>query len=130
MALDRIDPRKLGALAFSLPPLSLLLLNLQPGITAVAFVTGVGCGIAAGSEVAVLGYLTSRYFPLNSFGVLLSILSSAATLASGLGPLAAGYAYDRLGYYQVPIWIGIVASLSTIPLLLSLPRLARIRPTE
>lgn len=60
----------------------------------------IGLGMGIGGEIDVLGYLTSRYFKLTSFGSVYGALFSLVTLGTALGPYLMGLSHDRIGDYQ------------------------------
>lgn len=56
-------------------------------------------GYAAGTKTHITGYLTAGYAGMRSFGAIYGFMSALMSLASGLGPLLAGFTYDRSGGY-------------------------------
>jgi len=64
-----------------------------------AFLVGLGLG----AEVDIIAYLMSRYFGLRSLGAAFGVAFGAFVLASGLGPLIMGFAFDRTGSYRAPL---------------------------
>lgn len=105
--LDRISGALVGAVAFSLPILVSFLLIHFDGQATTAFAIAFLLGLSLGGEVDVLAYLTSRYFGLRNFGTLFAIIVALQTLALGLGPLIAGFVYDRYATYE-PLLFGLM----------------------
>ena len=68
-------------------------------------------GIGQGSELGLAAYFTGRYFGLSNMGEIYGYAYSAATVASGLGPLLMGYVYDRSGSYG-PMLLAFQAALA------------------
>jgi MFS family permease len=66
-------------------------------------------GLAAGAEVDLLAYLTSRYYGLKAYGEIYGWQLSFFSLGAGVGPILMGAAHDRLGDYQTGLYV--VASL-------------------
>jgi MFS family permease len=64
-----------------------------------AFLVGLGFG----AEVDIIGYLITRYFGLRALGTAFGFAFGAFVLASGLGPLIMGFAFDRTGSYDAPL---------------------------
>jgi MFS family permease len=64
-----------------------------------AFLVGLGMG----AEMDIIAYLISRYFGLRSLGAAFGAAFCAFVLASGLGPLIMGFAFDRTGSYRAPL---------------------------
>lgn len=79
-------------------------------------------GYSAGSKLQIASYLTARYGGLRNFGVIYGIITSAVTLGSGLGPLAAGLVYDQTGGYSAFLWAGAVGSVLCGLIIATLPR--------
>jgi MFS family permease len=64
-----------------------------------AFLVGLGLG----AEVDIVAYLMGRYFGLPSLGMAFGFAFGAFVLASGLGPLMMGFAFDHTGSYRAPL---------------------------
>lgn len=105
--LDRVSGALVGAVAFSLPIIVAISLLGYEGDGTAAFALAFLLGLSLGGEVDVIAYLTTRYFGLKNFGTLFATIIALQTLALGIGPLIAGYVYDRFGEYD-PLLIGIV----------------------
>ncbi len=69
-------------------------------------------GLAAGAELDLLAYLTSRYFGLRHYGTLYGSLYVFFALGAGLAPATFGFVYDLNASY-VPI-LKIVALMSVL----------------
>lgn len=112
---DRIDARAIASLCLALPAAPLLLLGLTPEGHAVSIGIAMGCvallGFAAGAELSVTAYLTTRYVGLRAFAQNYAIISSIMAFSSGVGPLVAGLIYDRTGSYSLLLFGGIPAAL-------------------
>ncbi len=63
----------------------------------VAFIIGFGLGV----EADLVGFLVSRYFPLERFGELFGLMFGAFMLANSAGPLALGLFYSSFGSYGI-----------------------------
>jgi MFS family permease len=61
-------------------------------------------GLAAGAEVDLIAFLTSRYFGLKSYGELYGWQLVVFALGAGLGPLASGWAYQHSGNYEISLY--------------------------
>jgi MFS family permease len=57
-------------------------------------------GIAAGTEIDMLGYLSSRYFGLRHFGQLYGYIFAVFSAGAALGPYVLGVCFDRLHSYN------------------------------
>jgi MFS family permease len=87
------------AIAFLLGPIVAVAL-LAAGVTGpLAFLAGILTGLAAGAEVDVTAYLTSRYFGLRFFSSIYAFYYSAYSLGAGIGPLVTAQAVQATGGY-------------------------------
>lgn len=87
------------AIAFLLGPIVATFL-LAAGVTGpLAFLAGILTGLAAGAEVDVTAYLTSRYFGLRFFSSIYAYYYSAYSLGAGTGPLITAQAVELAGNY-------------------------------
>ncbi len=98
--LDRFSGPFVGAVVFGCAAVATALLLLIEVNYVSGFVIALVFGLALGGEVDVIAYLTTRYYRLQNFGVLFSVLASLQILATGIGPLVAGLAFDRFGNYD------------------------------
>jgi len=77
-------------------------------------------GLAAGSEIDMIGFLTSRYFGLRRFGELYGYVFAVFSAGTGLGPLLLGLCYDRFHSYDYALfgYIGllVIASAAVVTL--------------
>lgn len=89
-------------------------------IVAVPVVVLIGGG--AGAESDLLAYLASRYFGLQSLGVLYGYVFCAVMLGTASGPYVYGLMYDAQGSYHGVLWVAIGMMLASTLLLLSMPR--------
>ncbi len=87
------------AIGFLLGPVVAIML-LAAGVTGpLAFLAGILTGLAAGAEVDVTAYLTSRYFGLRFFSSIYAFYYSAYSLGAGIGPLITAQAVELTGGY-------------------------------
>ena len=103
--LDRISGAVIGGIAFGMPMVVALLLLLggPPFAIPAAFLLGV----TVGTEIDVIGYLTSRYFGMRNYGAVFGSMIGLMSLSTGLGPLIGNLIYDRFGSYDW-LLIGVV----------------------
>jgi MFS family permease len=100
--LDRYFGPHVAMFLFALAALGMgLLWTGATGLPALmgAFLVGLGLG----AEVDIIAYLMGRYFGLRSLGTAFGFAFGAFVLASGLGPLMMGFAFDRTGSYRAPL---------------------------
>lgn len=91
-----------------------------------ALFAGFLIGGGAGGEYDINPYLLSRYFGLRSLATLYGFNWMALGLASSIGPILMGRAYDATGSYAVILSELAVVTLAVAALILTLP--AQTRP--
>jgi MFS family permease len=96
--LDRLFAPRIAAGFFGGSAVGIAMLWL--GGPAVGFAGAFLVGLGLGAEVDLIAYLTSRYYGLRAFGKVYSLVFAAFGLASALGPLLMGTAFDRTGSYR------------------------------
>jgi MFS family permease len=107
---DRFHPPYVAA-AFLIMPVFGCLLLAGEQVTPATVMVAVACiGLAAGSEVDLVPYLTARYFGLRAYGKIYSWMFIAFYAGVAVGPLLLGRAFDRDGHYDAGL-------LNSIPVL-------------
>jgi MFS family permease len=97
---DRIFAPFVAAFFFMLPCLGIYLLD-----STISPVVGIiSLGLASGTEIDMIGFLTSRYFGMKRFGQLYGYLFASFVVGSALGPSMMGLAYEQLHSYQPALW--------------------------
>ena len=108
--LDRYFAPRVAVLLFGAAAFGISL--LWSGITGAPALVGVFLvGLGFGAEGDIIAYLMSRYFGLRALGVAFGFAFGAFILASGLGPLLMGLAFDRTGSYRTPLAAFFIACL-------------------
>ncbi|HSN71806.1 MAG TPA: MFS transporter [Steroidobacteraceae bacterium] len=88
------------AIAFLLGPV-IGIYVLASGATGwMAFASAALIGLAAGAEVDVIAYLSSRYFGMRAFGETYGWQYAAFTAGSGLAPAVTAAGFDQTGSYS------------------------------
>ncbi len=97
--LDRINSPKVGALFFGLAFVGAFLLRgATPDSNALllyAFLIGTGLG----AELGMACYFISRYFGFRSYGEIYGSVYGTLVMASGLGPVLMGLAFEHFHVY-------------------------------
>ena len=120
--LDRLPTRPITILAFILPAPAAILLALAPGSVSVSLIAAALLGLATGSELDVISYITARRFGLAIFGSIYAILMSIVSLCASVGPVIAGAIFDHSRSYGgflmlVPALVAVAAAIvAVIPL--------------
>jgi MFS family permease len=97
---DRIFAPFVAAFFFLLPCLGIYLLEsvTSPVAGIISF------GLASGTEIDMIGFLTSRYFGMKRFGQLYGYLFASFVVGSAFGPYMMGLAFERLHSYEPALW--------------------------
>ena len=98
---DRIFAPFVAAFFFLLPCLGIYLLD-----STISPVVGIiSLGLASGTEIDMIGFLTSRYFGMKRFGQLYGYLFASFVVGSAIGPYMMGLAFERLHSYEPALWM-------------------------
>jgi MFS family permease len=98
---DRIFAPFVAAFFFLLPCLGIYLLD-----STISPVVGIiSLGLASGTEIDMIGFLTSRYFGMKRFGQLYGYLFASFVVGSAVGPSMMGLAFERLHSYEPALWM-------------------------
>jgi predicted MFS family arabinose efflux permease len=98
---DRIFAPFVAAFFFLLPCLGIYLLD-----STISPVVGIiSLGLASGTEIDMIGFLTSRYFGMKRFGQLYGYLFASFVVGSAVGPYMMGLAFERLHSYEPALWM-------------------------
>jgi MFS family permease len=97
---DRIFAPFVAAFFFLLPCLGVYLLDST--ISPVAGI--ITLGLASGTEIDMIGFLTSRYFGMKRFGQLYGYLFASFVVGSAVGPSIMGLSFERLHSYEPALW--------------------------
>lgn len=119
--LDRVRGAYVAAISFGLPVVSCLLLFTGPDLP-LTVLASVLIGLAMGSELDVVAYMSTRYFGLPRISAIYGTLVGLITFAAGAGPLVFGVLYDLFGSYHGLILVMIPLFLLGSLLMGSLPR--------
>lgn len=120
--LDRYRPNLIGGVTLAVAAIAFLLLMegiRSPALIIVAMLVN---GYAAGTKIQIVGYLTAGYAGMRNFGAIYGTMSALLALASGLGPMLAGFIYDRSGSYSPFLAAGAAGCVLGGLLIMSLPR--------
>jgi predicted MFS family arabinose efflux permease len=120
--LDRYNPNIIAGVIVLLPVVSCLLLLQSPGSVPVAIVAAVIIGVALGSEVDVIAFVTAKQFGTLRYGTIFGVMSGLWSLATATGPFLVNRSYDVTGSYVTAIEVAIPLFLITSVLLFTLGR--------
>ncbi|MFV8819041.1 MFS transporter [Haliea sp. E17] len=122
LALDRFPAEYVGAIAFCLPAVGMLLLAAPWDTTPVLAAAIILMGLAFGAEGDVLAYMVSRYFDLASYGTALGTLFAAVGISAMLGALLLSQSLRLWQGYTLFLLVASVSVLAGCLLLLGLRR--------
>ena len=117
---DRFWAPGIAAIFFAMPIAALLMLGNLTITPGVAFAAAITLGLAAGAELDLLAFLTSRYFGVTHYGAVFGGIYAFFTVGSGLAPLLYARTFDALGTYEPILTAAVVLLVIAIGLLLSL----------
>ncbi len=101
--LDRYSAKIIGMISLLLPALACVMYLTLPIGPATGAMIAILFGLGVGAEGDVLGYITTKYFGVRSFGAIYGITTGLFSLGSGVGPLTMAMMLDRLGSYSPTI---------------------------
>jgi MFS family permease len=101
---DRFAPQRL---------LVLVLLTLGLGVSAITLARSamglylyvVVYGVAFGARSPLRASVMAEHFGRRAYGTITALQGAVMAVPAALGPLAAGWLYDRLGSYQLAFWL-------------------------
>jgi len=105
---DRLGPRALLAVSAGLQALGVVLL-IVAATPALVWLYIVVYGFAFGAVSPLRAAVTGEYFGRLAFGVITAVQGLPAQVLGAVGPLGAGYLYDRHGTYTAALWLCVVA---------------------
>ncbi len=100
---DRIWAPGVAAVLLTGPAVAALLLDSSLLTPTLVSLCAVMIGLAAGAEVDLLAFLTSRYFGLRRYGSIYALTFVFFSVAAGLAPAAFGWVYDSTGSYSLAL---------------------------
>lgn len=101
---DRLGAKRLLGACLGIQAAGLTLLIVGSS-SAWLYAYAVVYGVAYGTRSPLRASVMAEYFGRRAYGAITAIQGLPIALASGFGPLAAGWLYDRLGGYAVPFWL-------------------------
>ncbi len=125
LLVDRFHAPYVGLAFLLLPALACLLLIQGYALAPILLV-----GLAAGAEVDLLAYLTSRYYGLRAYGQIYGWQLAFFSLGAGIGPIVMGAAQDRAGSYDPALYACAAAMVVGALLLGTLGRFPQAEPAD
>lgn len=98
---DRFWAPAVASLIFFMPIISILLLVLMPGSVLVAVLVAITLGLAAGAELDLLAFLTSKYFGPRYYARVFGCIFAFFAVGAGIGPPIYGGIGQAQGYDSI-----------------------------
>lgn len=99
LLVDHLNPAYVAGAFLFLPVIAMGIFLTAPQVIPLMIVAVIMIGLAAGSEVDLLPYLTARYFGLKNYGKIYGWQFVMFYSGVGVGPLSFGIIYDQAGSY-------------------------------
>lgn len=77
-------------------------------------------GLAAGAEVDMLAYFTSRYAQMQNYGATYGVVLGLFSFGAGCGPLLFGFSVDFTGSYQFILLVSALVLLAVVGMIVAL----------
>ena len=119
--LDKFFAPRVGMVCFILSAIGMALLAIG-AVGPAAFLAAILIGFSIGAELDLLAYLVTRYFGLNSFGMVYGVLFAAFLGGVSTGPLAFGRLFDFYGSYVNILSICALMMVLTAVSMMMLPK--------
>ncbi len=101
---DRYEAQRLLALVLGTLGLGVVVLTLASSAIWL-YLYVVVYGIAFGARSPLRASVMAEHFGRRAYGTITAIQGCVIAVPAALGPLAAGWLYDRLGSYQLALWL-------------------------
>lgn len=115
--IDKFWAPAVASVIFLMPIISILLLVQMPGSVLVAVLVALTLGLAAGAELDLLAYLTSKYFGPLHYSRVFGCIFAFFAVGAGIGPPIFGGVGQAYGYDSI-LLVSIGALLISIILFL------------
>ena len=106
---DKFHPPYVAAFFLAMPVIGCLFLSGESPALAFTVAAAVFIGLAAGSEVDLVPYLTARYFGLKAYGKLYGSVFVFFYAGVGIVPPIFGYVFDINGNYDLALNFAVLA---------------------
>jgi MFS family permease len=120
--MDRYPPNWIGGLTLASAALAFLLLMSEFATPALIVVAMAVNGYASGTKLQITGYMSTRFAGLRNFGKIFGMMAALIAAGSSLGPVLAGWIRDLTGEYTTFLIAGVVGSVISGVLIVTLPR--------
>jgi predicted MFS family arabinose efflux permease len=120
--MDKFSPNWIGGLTLGSAGLAFLLL-MEPFRTEALIVVAMFVnGYASGTKLQITGYMTTRFAGLKNFGKIFGMMAALIAAGTSIGPVLAGWIYDTAGNYSAFLLAGVIGSVFSGLLIVTLPK--------
>ena len=105
---DRYAAQRLLVLVLGTLGLGVVIINLARSSTGL-YLYVVVYGLASGTRSPLRASVMAEHFGRRAYGTITAAQGVVMAVPAALGPLAAGWLYDRLGNYQLAFWLTMAA---------------------
>ncbi|MEM9570397.1 MAG: MFS transporter [Pseudomonadota bacterium] len=119
---DRFWAPGVASFFFTLPIVAILLLVHAPFSMTIGVIIAIFIGLAAGAELDLLAYLTSKYFGPKHYAKIFGGIFAFFTVGAGIAPPVFGEMAAATGSYTTPLYLAIAILSVCIVLFLMLGR--------
>jgi MFS family permease len=120
--MDRFSPNWVGGVTLASTAIAFLLLMDDVRTPVLIVIAMVMNGYAAGTKLQIVSYLTTRFAGLKNFGKIFGMMAAVISTGTSIGPVFVGWLHDVTGSYTWFLVLGIVGSLISGLLILTLPK--------
>ena len=123
---DHLWAPLVAAIFLSAPAIAAIALTGQDIAPVMLGASALIIGLAAGAELDLLAFLSSRYFGLQHYGAIYGGLYVFFSIGAGIAPFGFGRAYDVFGHYNVVLYVVAGMSIVGAALMLTLGKYPRL----
>ncbi len=119
ITIDRIGSKKAMSIGIILLVAALLWLQVADNLW-MLYLFATICGLAHGSFFTTISPFIAEFFGLKAHGVLFGLVAFSGTVGGAVGPIFAGYVYDRTNSYDPAFWICILMGVLGLAVIFTL----------
>ena len=120
LLVDHIWAPAVASVLLACPAVAAVILDLVFLTPALVTLCAAFIGLAAGAEMDLLAFFTSRYFGLRRYGSIYALTFACFSVSAGIAPAAFGLVYDAAGDYSIALRVAAVFCMAGALALLSL----------
>ena len=118
---DRYDAQLLLSVVLATLGVGVAVITLANSATWL-YLYAVVYGMAFGARLPLRASVMAEHYGRRAYGTITAVQGAIMAVPAALGPIAAGWLYDRLGSYQIAFWLTACAFAASAALVLLTPR--------